>query len=59
MSKVADFMYGKYVAPLEEEFINANGRAPTNEEDAALWQRAFDQAEAEAEAKAEARKEGE
>jgi hypothetical protein len=45
VSKVADFMYQKYVAPLEEAFIAEHGRAPTSEEDAALWEKAFKMAE--------------
>jgi hypothetical protein len=45
MSRVADFMYRKYVAPLEDAFIAEYGRDPTSEEDASLWEKAFQKVE--------------
>lgn len=54
MSKVADWLFTKYVEPMEQEFFSRHGRWPEGEEESAIWQKAFEKSEADQEGRADA-----
>lgn len=52
MGRVKDYLYEKYVEPLEQQFFEENGEWPEGDELAALWAIAEDKLREETERKA-------
>ena len=57
MSRVADWLFSKFVEPMEQEFLAQNGREPNDSEMEAIWKKAMEKAESDHEGRADAARE--